>query len=223
MIHEFKQGGGLNMCGLVGFYKLENDAEVSLNRIGLIWRSMQTRGRDATGYTTAFGNDCLFTPQKFQCGVDDVLEHIKEDAIDTLLMVGHTRYATHGDVENDMNNHPHEYENDSVYGVVTHNGVIGDHKSIALLEEVATVALEEPGNYELENTMLRRILLVYGTHELTCPKHPTFTLPLLNAEEGQVENNLELICDCSWEYIKMKLLQDTITTLQEDGSKKEIP
>lgn len=96
-------------------------------------------------------------------------------------------------------------------------------KSIALLEEVATVALEEPGNYELENTMLRRILLVYGTHELTCPKHPTFTLPLLNAEEGQVENNLELICDCSWEYIKMKLLQDTITTLQEDGSKKEIP
>ena len=43
------------------------------------------------------------------------------------MLIGHTRFATHGDPDSNLNNHPH----DAGDAWVVHNGVIGNYRAIA--------------------------------------------------------------------------------------------
>ena len=42
-------------------------------------------------------------------------------------------------------------------------------QAIGLAEAVAQAALDNPGDYEFRNTLLRRLLLEHGTHKADCP------------------------------------------------------
>jgi glucosamine 6-phosphate synthetase-like amidotransferase/phosphosugar isomerase protein len=60
--------------------------------------------------------------------VIDYLGLIESLAHDATMLIGHCRYATHGDPKNNLNNHPHPCDG----GWIVHNGQIRHHKDIVL-------------------------------------------------------------------------------------------
>ncbi len=55
---------------------------------------------------------------------------------DARLLVGHLRYATHGDPEDNLNNHPHPVDG----GWLVHNGVIRNHAQLTRRHELTPVS-----------------------------------------------------------------------------------
>lgn len=51
-------------------------------------------------------------------------------------LVGHVRYATHGEPENNLNNHPHAADG----GWLVHNGVVGNYREIVRAQSLHTIS-----------------------------------------------------------------------------------
>ncbi|MFB6145717.1 MAG: glutamine--fructose-6-phosphate transaminase (isomerizing) [Candidatus Nanohaloarchaea archaeon] len=105
------------MCGIVG-YRGEDDASRILFD-GL--KKLEYRGYDSAGIVT-IGNPSL-KMAKGKGTIDEVLE---ED-LDGKAGIGHTRWATHGKV-NDTNAHPHMDCEESI--AVVHNGIINNYEEL---------------------------------------------------------------------------------------------
>ncbi len=127
------------MCGLVGF-ALKQDRKRSLRDMEklkeqLAWLlvAAQRRGMHATGVAvlTASGD---WNVGKAGESAARFVQSEKFQALrlpeNTTLILGHTRYATHGSAVDNANNHP-------LYGpgpqpvIVTHNGVLANHRQVA--------------------------------------------------------------------------------------------
>lgn len=109
---------GETMCGIIG-YTGSKDAKGKLIK-GL--KILEYRGYDSAGIALARKNN----PEIIKCkGRIEALEKICADAEESLCGIGHTRWATHGDVS-DVNSHPH------AFGRVTlvHNGIIENYKEL---------------------------------------------------------------------------------------------
>jgi glucosamine--fructose-6-phosphate aminotransferase (isomerizing) len=53
-----------------------------------------------------------------------------------VAVIGHCRWATHGDATNNLNNHPHPVDG----GWLVHNGVISDYRAIAIEHNIPMVS-----------------------------------------------------------------------------------
>lgn len=112
------------MCGLFGFVS-KNGSGPDLDRLCRIALETQARGAHAFGLAWVATDGGLHT---FKCpgpAADhlDVLDLCR----DASVLVGHCRYATHGDPEDNCNNHPHRAGS----GWLVHNGVVRNHRAIA--------------------------------------------------------------------------------------------
>ncbi|MFB6226346.1 MAG: glutamine--fructose-6-phosphate transaminase (isomerizing) [Candidatus Paceibacteria bacterium] len=105
------------MCGIIG-YKGEEDAGEIVHR-GL--KKLEYRGYDSAGIATV-GNPSL----KIEKGEGQIEEAI-EKSPDGKTGIGHTRWATHGGVD-DTNAHPHLDHEGRV--ALVHNGIIKNHEEI---------------------------------------------------------------------------------------------
>ena len=143
------------MCGLCGFYILDGRNTASTKRCVRQFVSMDTRGGDAVGWIGSYQN-ALQDAVKYDGHVCPIIKKcLKESVIGCGCLVGHTRLATHGESEYN-NNHPHEYDNDKVFGAVTHNGVIHNHEDTA-----KRCGLELVG--ECDSELLARLIESYDT------------------------------------------------------------
>ncbi|MFB6217303.1 MAG: isomerizing glutamine--fructose-6-phosphate transaminase, partial [Candidatus Aenigmatarchaeota archaeon] len=105
------------MCGIVG-YKGKKEAS-SLLFEGL--KKLEYRGYDSAGIAT-IGNPSIKVA-KGEGTIDEVLE----TELDGNAGIGHTRWATHGKV-NDTNAHPHTDCSERV--AVVHNGIINNYSQL---------------------------------------------------------------------------------------------
>ncbi len=110
------------MCGIVGYLGKEEAKDIVLN--GLF--KLEYRGYDSAGISLYNNKDKRFELFKDQGRVAH-LESLAKTAGASNLAIGHTRWATHGKV-NQINAHPHESR--SKRFVVVHNGVIENYKSL---------------------------------------------------------------------------------------------
>ena len=76
-------------------------------------------------------------------------------------------------------------------------------EALSLATQVARVALAPASLPELHNTLLRRLLMQYGRHALIC------------LGDGD--------CVCSWELVRVRVLEDTVPVERDDGSEEQIP
>lgn len=118
------------MCGLFGAIKLKRKANISPRKIARLAKNMDARGGDSVGWIADHGNGLGIT-EKHLGNASSVAKRIREDATGASLILGHTRFATHGDVQEMINNHPHEYLGIHAWGAVAHNGVIANHEMTA--------------------------------------------------------------------------------------------
>ncbi len=107
------------MCGIVGYLGIDNYYDYVINGLKLL----QNRGYDSAGLTYIYNND-LITNKFSSTHINNSLE-ILENSIhlneESKIAIGHTRWATHGSINN-INAHPH-HDNQNMFSIV-HNGII---------------------------------------------------------------------------------------------------
>lgn len=113
------------MCGIFGFVATDNESRgPNLRRLHTIARATEARGPHAFGFAwiDAHGRLRMFK----QTGrISDHLG-VLTMAADARILIGHCRYATHGDYRNNLNNHPHTVDG----GWLVHNGIIRNYVEI---------------------------------------------------------------------------------------------
>src|SRR6056297_3804669 len=108
------------MCGIVGYFGPKPATEVLLEGL----KRLEYRGYDSAGVSIGDGES--FHTYKRKGKVRDLREIIPEE-VGGLYGIGHTRWATHGGV-NDQNAHPHSDDQDNL--VVVHNGIIENYQAL---------------------------------------------------------------------------------------------
>ncbi|MBQ8162903.1 MAG: glutamine--fructose-6-phosphate transaminase (isomerizing) [Clostridia bacterium] len=106
------------MCGIIGYAGNENAVPKILKGLSLL----EYRGYDSAG--VAFTKDNAIRVIKAQGRVDNLSEKIAKNER-SYCSIGHTRWATHGEV-NDINAHPHKVGR----VCLVHNGIIENYKDI---------------------------------------------------------------------------------------------
>jgi len=108
------------MCGIVGYLGNKNAVPVIINGL----RRLEYRGYDSAGIAVLNGGINL---KKCKGKVSDLEEKLDESISESTIGIGHTRWATHGE-PNDENAHPHTSNNGEI--VLIHNGIIENYASI---------------------------------------------------------------------------------------------
>lgn len=118
------------MCRIFGISYGEHREDIDTSEIALIlFRALVRQGPHAYGWMEQSRDDgeIYFSKHPGRCDTPEAMDVItKWVNPDARWMVGHTRWATHGDPENLNNNHPIQHSN--IIGV--HNGVLRNHESI---------------------------------------------------------------------------------------------
>ena len=103
------------MCSIIGYYGKNLAAPILVKGL----EKMEYRGYDSVGVATKSENEILV--KKGTGRVIEVNKAIKLDSLPGMAGIGHTRWATHGQV-NDKNAHPHPSNSGKI--AIVHNGII---------------------------------------------------------------------------------------------------
>ena len=109
------------MCGIIGYTGSEDVREVLLDALELL----EYRGYDSAGIALRDEESGKTEVRKCAGRVSDLRAICASEKVVSLCGIGHTRWATHGGV-NDCNAHPHQV------GKVTlvHNGIIENYREL---------------------------------------------------------------------------------------------
>ena len=102
------------MCGIVGHLGPQNSVELVLEGL----KRLEYRGYDSAGVSFIDEHDELHNYKK-SGKLENLKAHLGDGPFVARSCIGHTRWATHGEV-NDTNSHPHSNE----YLSMVHNGII---------------------------------------------------------------------------------------------------
>ena len=106
------------MCGIVGYIGKEKALPKVLSGL----KFLEYRGYDSAGVAYIYDNEIKITKE---VGRINSLEKLLDLSIPSNIAIGHTRWATHGEV-NIINSHPHKVGKFTV----VHNGIIENYLKI---------------------------------------------------------------------------------------------
>ncbi|MCH9793134.1 MAG: class II glutamine amidotransferase, partial [Planctomycetes bacterium] len=109
------------MCGIVGYIGHRQAGPVLIKGL----QKLEYRGYDSAGVAAHDGTSIHIRKKKGR--VAEMAALFKANPVSGTLGIGHTRWATHGET-NDQNSHPHTGGNGEV--VVVHNGVIENYSTL---------------------------------------------------------------------------------------------
>ncbi|MDE1725608.1 MAG: class II glutamine amidotransferase, partial [Thaumarchaeota archaeon] len=158
------------MCSIIGYIGNISAAQVLVNGL----KRMEYRGYDSTGVASICDNKI-----EVRKGVGKVSEVDKTEKLNALtgnIAIGHTRWATHGSVNN-VNAHPHKSSTGKI--AIVHNGIIDnydilkkdlqkkgyDFKSETDSEVIANLLQYNfDKNFDVKKTMMETVSLLKGEY-----------------------------------------------------------
>ncbi|HNX04438.1 MAG TPA: glutamine--fructose-6-phosphate transaminase (isomerizing) [Opitutales bacterium] len=113
------------MCGIIGYTGKQEASPILLDGL----QRLEYRGYDSAGVALCPSGDTHETPRivKKAARVEMLSRLVKEAHLRGTCGIGHTRWATHGKV-NDVNAHPHASSDGEI--VLAHNGVIENYAQL---------------------------------------------------------------------------------------------
>ena len=122
------------MCGIIGYTGSENVKDILLDALELL----EYRGYDSAGIAVSEEEKKAVNVYKCAGRVSDLRVICDAEKILSTCGIGHTRWATHGGV-NDTNAHPHQC------GKVTlvHNGIIENYRELIANYDLADILKSE--------------------------------------------------------------------------------
>ena len=127
------------MCGIIGYVGQQPAGSILLDGL----QRLEYRGYDSAGIAV-LDRDGTLAVLKRAGKLKDLTKGLVEPPAG-LVGIGHTRWATHGLV-NDQNAHPHVSENGGI--VVVHNGIVENH--LALRERLTAAGIKCVGETDTE-------------------------------------------------------------------------
>ena len=159
------------MCGIIGYCGPKSSVEVLLEGL----KRLEYRGYDSAGVCVYRDGELICLKRKGK--IRDLRAHIPAGT-DGLWGIGHTRWATHGEV-NDINAHPHL--DCQGHLAVVHNGIIENFATLKdkLLSEghrfasetdseVIVHLIEKYYTGDLEEAVKKALGLLKGTYGIVC-------------------------------------------------------
>ena len=159
------------MCGIVGYCGLKQASNILLEGL----KRLEYRGYDSAGI--GVGNDGKITIIKKKGKIKDLREIVPPD-LRGFWGIGHTRWATHGEV-NDINAHPHTDQTGKI--AIVHNGIIENYMTLKeklssegynfITETDSEVIAHLIASYydgELEKAVKKAVALLKGTYGIVC-------------------------------------------------------
>ena len=146
------------MCGIIGGVA-SNKNIVPILVDGL--KKLEYRGYDSAGIAVI--NDSLIKRIRSVGRVNTIQEKVNKQKLSGSIGIGHTRWATHGGV-NEKNAHPHISNNEIV---VVHNGIIENHAKLCKF-------LKDKGykfNSETDTEVIAHLIHFFKNHETLFPKN----------------------------------------------------
>jgi glucosamine 6-phosphate synthetase-like amidotransferase/phosphosugar isomerase protein len=110
------------MCGVFAF--VSNGGKMDLGRVKRIAEVTEQRGPHAFGFAWVDSKGRLHCFKQTGRITDSL--GLLAMAADARMLIGHCRYATHGDYRSNVNNHPHPADG----GWVVHNGTLPEYQRV---------------------------------------------------------------------------------------------
>ena len=145
------------MCGIVGYIGSNNALPYLMEGLS----KLEYRGYDSAGIAINLDHEIkVFKSEGRLKNLQDSLDM----NMDTILGIGHTRWATHG-APSDVNAHPHTNENSTI--AVIHNGIIENYmeikewlindKKVVFKSETDTEVIAHLIDYYYEGDLLKAV------------------------------------------------------------------
>lgn len=144
------------MCGIIGYIGGQNAVPILLEGL----KRLEYRGYDSAGIAVIDGSQLAI--RKAVGKLKNLETVVWSDPPSGTVGIGHTRWATHGRV-NELNAHPHEAEG----FVVVHNGIIENY--LALREKLRAEGHEF--RTETDTEVIVHLLAKHFTGDLTAAVH----------------------------------------------------
>ncbi len=144
------------MCGIIGYIGGQNAVPILLEGL----KRLEYRGYDSAGIAVIDGRQLAI--RKAVGKLKNLETVVWSDPPTGTLGIGHTRWATHGRV-NELNAHPHEVEG----FVVVHNGIIENY--LALKEKLRAEGHEF--RTETDTEVIVHLIAKHFTGDLTAAVH----------------------------------------------------
>ena len=109
------------MCGIVGYIGKKDATGIILNGL----KKLEYRGYDSAGI--AVYENGKIAIRRDAGKLDRLVEKVRTDPVHGQVGIGHTRWATHGE-PNEQNAHPHISSSGSV--VIVHNGIVENFRPL---------------------------------------------------------------------------------------------
>tara|TARA_R100001086_G_scaffold218584_1_gene135301 strand:- start:414 stop:1472 length:1059 start_codon:yes stop_codon:yes gene_type:complete len=121
------------MCGVYGFISKKGKS-INMSLIHKMAMDAERRGKDAFGFAWVDDRGRIRSYKKTG-PVSKNLESLGM-ARNARMLIGHTRMATHGSPDDNLNNHPHPVDG----GWMVHNGVVSDHLELEYTHRLNTTS-----------------------------------------------------------------------------------